>query len=81
MSQNSTLRETHSTNAATQRNKRYDLFGTSQLTLFQPTDTSALKSFADHFGVPAITLESFRKLGGKRIMCGQRRVFPPITNT
>jgi len=60
-----------------QKAKKYDFYGHSTLTLYEPTDSEALARFAEHFGVSKITLESFRGIGGKRIMCGKRQVFPP----
>lgn len=63
-----------------QRLKKYVFYGYTTLTQWQPTDTEALASFAEHFKIPRITLESFRSIGGERIMCGRRKVFPPSAN-
>ncbi len=77
MPHTSTLHQKSLTSSATERAKRYDFFGRSKLTLFAPSDSEALKSLATHFEIPQITLESFRRIGGKRFMCGKQRIFPP----
>ncbi len=57
---------------------QYRFFGRSILTLYESTDSEALTRFAAHFGIAQITLESFRRIDGERIMCKDRQVFPPL---
>lgn len=80
MSRISTLRRKSAENLGAQRTERYDFFGVSQLTFWAPNDTKALENLAEHFEISRITLASFRSVGGKRFMCGDRRVFPPLAN-
>ncbi len=61
----------------TQGRSEYKLFGTRKLTFYDDSDAHALVHLAKHFGVPKITLETFARAGGTRLMCGSRRVFPP----
>ena len=78
MPQRSSTLRTEDPKPRSQRLKKYDFHGRSTLTQWQPTDSEALKSLAEHFEIPRITLESFRSIGGERIMCGKRQVFPPL---
>lgn len=80
MSRTSTLRRRSAANLGAQRNQRYDFYGSSQLTFWEPNDSKALETLAEHFKIPRITLESFRSIGGKEFMCDKRRVFPPLAN-
>jgi len=78
--QTSTLRNDRHQDAKVQRTKRYDFYGRTKLTLYESTDSEALSRLAQHFGVAKITLETFREVGGKRVMCGRRKIFPPPAN-
>ena len=80
MSRISTLRRKSAANLGIQKVERYDFYGASILTFYEPNDSKALERLAEHFGIPRITLESFRRVGGKRFMCDKRRVFPPLAN-
>ena len=80
MPRTSTLRRRSAENLGLQELKRYDYFGDSDLVFFEPNDTKALETLADHFKIPRITLESFRRIGGTCFMCEKRRVFPPLAN-
>lgn len=84
MSRTSTLRRKSAENLGLQGLQRYDYFGDSELVFYEPNDTKALETLANHFRIPRITLESFRSIGGKRFVCTERsterRVFPPLAN-
>lgn len=65
-------------NASRGRLQQYRFEGASTLTFCEDSDLNAFKRLADHFGIPfPITLESFAGVGGKRLTCEGRQIFPP----